>query len=296
MKLFCFGFGFSAAALATQLQSRPGVTLAGTRRHVVKTDGVDQSGSVQIAAFHGDGRNNNVVALLANSTHVLVSIPPDKAGCAALRDFGADLAAVPSLRWIGYLSTIGVYGDHGGDWVDEDTPVRPTSERAMRRWHAEQTWTAFGRETGKTVQVFRLPGIYGPGRSALDALKAGTAKRLIKPGQVFNRVHVDDIAQALDKAMARPTPHSLFNVTDDEPCPPEDVVTYGAALLGTEPPPEIPFDASRLTPMAASFYSESKRVRNARLKSALGVTLLYPTYREGLAAILQGSGGPGSRS
>jgi nucleoside-diphosphate-sugar epimerase len=166
--------------------------------------------------------------------------------------------------------------------------VKPTSERSLRRWHAEQGWQALGLDMGKRVQVFRLPGIYGPGRSVLDTLKAGTAKRLIKPGQVFNRVHVADIAQALDAAMTRPSPHTLFNVTDDAPSAPEDVVTYGAALLGIEPPPLTPFDASRLSPMAASFYAESKRVRNTRMKTALDVQLMYPTYREGLRGIVSG--------
>jgi nucleoside-diphosphate-sugar epimerase len=281
MKLFCFGLGYSAAALALRLRVRDGITIAGTRTRV---DGAE--GPIQIAAYQGDARNAGVVTLLEGTTHVLISIPPDVEGCAALRHFGADLAALPSLEWIGYLSTIGVYGDHGGAWVDEDTPVKPSSERSLRRWQAEQAWSAFGRETGRCVQVFRLPGIYGPGRSVLDTLKAGTAKRLIKPGQVFNRIHVDDIAQALDVAMACPSSHALFNVTDDAPCAPEDVVTYGAALLGMEPPPALPFDASRLSPMAASFYAESKRVGNTRLKTALGVQLLYPTYREGLLAIL----------
>jgi nucleoside-diphosphate-sugar epimerase len=283
MKLFCFGFGYSATALAARLVDRDGTTIVGTRTRVS-----DAEGSMRLAAYQGDARNSSVVALLADTTHVLISIPPDVEGCAALRHFGADLAALTSLQWVGYLSTIGVYGDHGGAWVDEDTPAKPGSERSLRRRQAEQAWAAFGRDTGKRVQVFRLPGIYGPGRSVFDTLKAGTAKRLIKPGQVFNRIHVADIAQALDAAMTRASPHDLFNVTDDAPCAPEDVVTYGAALLGIEPPPAMPFDPNRLSPMAASFYAESKRVRNTRLKSGLGVQLLYPTYREGLKGILAG--------
>ncbi len=283
MKLFCFGFGYSAATLASRLVGRSGVTIAGTRTRVSGADG-----PVAVAKYQGDGRSADVVTLLADTTHVLISIPPDPAGCAALRHFAADLAALPQLAWVGYLSTIGVYGDQGGAWVDEETPAKPTSERSMRRWRAEQAWSAFARETGKRVQVFRLPGIYGPGRSVFDTLKAGTAKRLIKPGQVFNRIHVADIALALDAAMTRQTPDGLFNITDDEPCAPEDVVSYGAALLGVPPPAEVPYDAAALSPMAASFYAESKRVRNARMKSALGVQLLYPTYREGLRGILAG--------
>ena len=284
MKLFCFGLGYSAAALASRLQGREGVTIAGTRTRV---DASDRSG-IPIAAYQGDARSHAVATLLDGATHVLVSIPPDIEGCPALRHFGADLLASPSLAWVGYLSTIGVYGDHQGAWVDEDTPAKPSSERSLRRWQAEQGWRSFGAESGKRVQVFRLPGIYGPGRSVLDTLRAGTARRLVKPGQVFNRIHVDDIAQALDAAMATASPHVVFNVTDDEPCPPEDVVAYGAELLGIPAPPEVSVDAARLSPMAASFYAESKRVRNARLKQALGLALLYPTYREGLLAILQG--------
>lgn len=283
MRIFCFGFGYSAAALATRLQGREDVAIVGTRTRAT-ADGTD---GISIATYQGDARSRAVVDLFDGATHVLVSIPPDIEGCAALRHFGDDLADSPSLAWVGYLSTIGVYGDHRGAWIDEDTPVKPASERSLRRWQAEQGWRAFGQASGKRVQVFRLPGIYGPGRSVLDTLRAGTAKRLIKPGQVFNRIHVDDIAQALDMAMSRPSRHDLFNVTDDEPCPPEDVVAYGAELLGLPPPPATPFEAARLSPLAASFYAESKRVRNARLKQSLGLSLLYPTYREGLLAVLQ---------
>ena len=283
MKLFCFGFGYSAAALATRLQGRDDVAIAGTRTRAT----TDTTDGIPIAAYQSDARSPAVIDLLTDATHVLISIPPDIEGCAALRHFGDDLAALPSLVWVGYLSTIGVYGDHKGAWIDEDTPVKPASERSLRRWQAEQGWRSFGQASRKSVQVFRLPGIYGPGRSVLDNLRAGTAKRMIKPGQVFNRIHVDDIAQALDVAMLRPTQHDLFNITDDEPCPPEDVVAYGAELLGLPPPPETAFEGARLSPMAASFYAESKRVRNTRLKQSLGVSLIYPTYREGLLGILR---------
>ena len=283
MKLFCFGFGYSAAALATRLHGRADVAIAGTRTRAT----TDTTDGIPIAAYQSDARSPAVIDLLTGATHVLISIPPDIEGCAALRHFGDDLAALPSLVWVGYLSTIGVYGDHKGAWIDEDTPVKPASERSLRRWQAEQGWRSFGQASRKSVQVFRLPGIYGPGRSVLDNLRAGTAKRMIKPGQVFNRIHVDDIAQALDVAMLRPTQHDLFNITDDEPCPPEDVVAYGAELLGLPPPPETAFEGARLSPMAASFYAENKRVRNSRLKQSLGVSLIYPTYREGLLGILR---------
>jgi nucleoside-diphosphate-sugar epimerase len=279
MKLFGFGLGYTATALATRLADRPDLVVAGTRRTVAATS------RFATVAFRGDARTEAVVTHLADSSHVLVSIPPGDAGCPALHCFHGDLARLPKLRWVGYLSTIGVYGDAAGAWVDEATPVKPTSERAVRRAAAETSWLAFGQQTGVRVEVFRLPGIYGPGRSVLDALAAGTARRIIKPGQVFNRIHVADIAGALDAAMQRDTGFRIFNVTDDEPGPPEDVVAFGAALLGVPTPPDVAFADAHLSPMGASFYSEVKRVRNQRLKTALGFRLQYPTYRDGLRAI-----------
>ena len=285
-KLFCFGLGYSAATLTTLL-GPCGMRIAGTRTHVPATS------DVPLAAFDGSGHRPDIAALLAGTTHVLLSIPPDAHGDLALRYFRADLAALPSLQWIGYLSTIGVYGDAGGAWVDEITPVCPASERGARRALAENQWCAFAAETGKRVDIFRLPGIYGPGRSVIEQLKAGTARRVIKPGQVFNRIHVTDIAGALERAMAlavtgqAPDEH-IYNLVDDEPAPPQDVIAFAAHLLGLPSPPEIPFETANLSPMARSFYSENKRVRNVRLKTALRFQLTYPSYREGLRAIAQG--------
>jgi dTDP-4-dehydrorhamnose reductase len=285
MKLFCFGYGYTASALIDRMGGRE-VTLAGTR---TRADASVANG-MDIAAYRGDGRSAGVAAALAGSTHVLVSIPPDLEGDAALRDFGTDLAALPDLAWVGYLSTIGVYGDAQGGWVDEATPAGPQSERSLRRWHAEQQWRAFGQTHKKHVDIFRLPGIYGPGRSMIEALRAGTARRIVKPGQVFNRIHVADIALVLDAAMAsvatRMPGLDLFNVTDDEPSPPQDVVLYAAELLGLPPPAEIAYADAKLSPMGSSFYAENKRVRNVRLKTTLGVSLQFPTYREGLVSIL----------
>ena len=290
-RLFCFGLGYTARVLAEQLLSdhrHAGINIAGTR---TRPD-MSNEWAIKLAAFNGDSAGTGVAMLLAGSTHLLISIPPDIEGDPALRCHASDLASLSTLRWIGYLSTIGVYGDAGGGTVDETSPTKPQSERAMRRVTAENQWRAFGQQTGKRVEIFRLPGIYGPGRSVIDSLRSGTAKRIVKPGQVFNRVHVIDIAQALETAMALaatgcPSPYDTYNVVDDEPAPPQDVVAYAADLLGMPPPPEVPFDAATLSPMARSFYSESKRVSNARLKSALGFNLAYPTYREGLQAILQ---------
>jgi nucleoside-diphosphate-sugar epimerase len=198
----------------------------------------------------------------------------------------------PHLRWIGYLSTVGVYGDHKGAWVDETTVPRPSDGRSRYRLEAENGWLALGAARGIPTQVFRLAGIYGPGRNQLVQLAQGTARRIVKPGQVFNRIHVDDIAQVVAASLARPRAGAIYNVADDEPSPPQDVVTFAAALCGLVPPPEIPYDVADLTPMSRSFYSENKRVRNRLLSAELGVALRYPTYREGLTALRAAGEGP----
>lgn len=221
------------------------------------------------------------------ATHVLVSAPPDAHGDPTLRGAGAALSAAAGLAWVGYLSTIGVYADAGGGWVDETTEPEADSERGARRIVVEREWLAFGRERGIPVQIFRLAGIYGPGRSQIDNLRAGTAKRLVKPGQVFNRIHVDDIAAALAAGVAQPGAGPIVNVTDDEPAAPQDVVTYAARLIGVEPPPETPFETAAISEMARSFYSSNKRVANRVLKEEFGVRLVYPTYREGIASLAE---------
>ena len=281
MRLFCFGFGYSAEALAHILSGRI-LALSGTRTSL---SGSEPLLKPRLAAFQGDTASEHLRALLPGTTHMLVSIPPDLEGDAVLRLLREEIAALPDLGWIGYLSTVGVYGDWQGQWVDETSPTRPKSERSLRRVQAERAWLDLGRETGKRVQVFRLSGIYGPGRSVIDNLKAGTARRIVKPGQVFNRIHVDDIAQVLAAAIDSPSTHGIFNVSDDEPAPPEDVVAYAAELLGLPTPPAIAFEAAGLDGMAASFWSECKRVSNARVKADLELELLYPTYREGLKAL-----------
>ena len=221
-------------------------------------------------------------ATLAGTTHLLVSIPPDQTADPVLRAHGRDLLRLPELRWVGYLSTTAVYGDTDGDWVGEADPARPTQARARRRVAAEGDWLA----SGLPVHVFRLAGIYGFGRNQLEQLRAGTARRIVKPGQVFGRVHVDDIAQTLLASMTRPNPGAIYNVVDDEPAPPQDVVAFAAELLGIDPPPEEPFEAADLSPMAASFYADNRRVANDRIKKELGVRLAFPSYREGLRALL----------
>lgn len=236
-------------------------------------------------SFDGSSLPSALKAALERATHVLVSAPPDDRGDPTLRAAGDTLRAAADLQWIGYLSTIGVYADADGGWVDETTPPEADSLRGARRITVEREWLALGAETGAAVQVFRLAGIYGPGRNQTENLKAGTAKRLVKPGQVFNRIHVDDIAAALAAGIARPHAGPIVNVTDDEPAPPQDVVAYAAELLGVAPPPEVAFESADISPMARSFYSSNKRVANRLLREAFGVDLAYPTYREGIAAL-----------
>ncbi len=222
---------------------------------------------------------------LSEADHILVSIAPDEAGDPVLRHFAEDVAAAKP-KSIVYLSTVGVYGDHGGAWVDEESECRPVSKRSRERVAAEDAWRQFTAETGVPLAVIRLAGIYGPGRGPFEKIKRGTARRIVKPGQVFNRVHVDDIAQIVEAAFAERA-DGIFNGVDDEPAPPQDVLAYAAALLGLPPPPEVPLESADLSEMARSFYGESKRVRNDKMKRELGVRLVFPTYREGLQAILE---------
>ena len=284
-KLFCFGLGYSAEALARRLAAN-GWQIAGTSRTADKTAHIAKLG-YDAYLFDGASSDKGVAKAVADATHVLVSAGPGDHGDPALLHFADDLARAKDLQWISYLSTIGVYGDTGGAWVDEENPPHATSERAKRRTKAERQWLAFGEETGKRVQIFRLGGIYGPGRSAIDDLIEGTARRIVKPGQVFNRIHVEDIANVLIAATAGSGQHAIYNVTDNEPAPPQDVIAFAAELLGIEPPAEIPFETADLSPMARSFYSANRRVSNARMKSDLGAKLSFPSYREGLRDIFQ---------
>lgn len=274
-----FGFGFSARALARQLD-RTEWKVSGTSR---TADGI---ADIEACDAHGvvfDTLSN----IPDDVTHIVSSIPPGDQGDPVLNKFGRELAKrANQLQWAGYLSTTGVYGDHGGGWVDETTALTPNTERGHRRLAAEQQWLALHRDHGLPLHIFRLAGIYGPGRNTLENLKDGTARRVIKPGQVFSRIHVDDIAGVLLASMARPNPGAAYNVADDEPCPPQDVVIYGAKLLGMAPPPDIPFEDAKLSPMARSFFADSKRVSNARIKNELGYQLIYPTYRKGLKSLI----------
>lgn len=279
--LLCFGFGYSAQALARQLG--PEWHMTGTSRG---EPDASMSADRHVPLLHFDRDHPLDPTAFAGVTHVLVSVPPDDSGDPVFDRHRDDIAAIPDLAWLGYLSTTGVYGDRDGGWVEETAELRPTAERGARRVAAEAAWLGLWRDRGVPVHIFRLAGIYGPGRSPFDALRAGTARRIDKPGQVFSRIHVDDLAGVLCASIARPRPGAIYNVCDDEPASPADVIVHAAGLLGLPAPPLMPFESVALSPMARSFYADNKRVSNALIKQELGVRLRYPDYRAGLAAIL----------
>ncbi len=275
-KMFVFGLGYTAQVLTRRLLAQ-GWDVIGTSR-----DG--EGGAI---AFDQAHPMRDAAGQMAGTTHLLLSIPPDESGDPALARHGDAIAALPDLRWVGYLSTTGVYGDHDGGWVDEGTATAPINKRSQWRVDAEQAWLKWGRRHDRPVHIFRLAGIYGPGRSALDNLRQGRARRIVKPGHVFSRIHVEDLATVLQASMGQPNPGAIYNVCDDEAAPPQDVIAHAAELLGLEAPPEVAFADADLSPMAASFYADNKRVRNDRIKDELGVGLAYPNYRLGLAALLK---------
>lgn len=275
-----FGAGYSGQAFARTLP--PGTSIAGTTRTLDKFAALREAGMTPLL-FDGTP-TPEVSGALRRATHLVISIAPGEDGDPAFDVVSPALSdGLPALRWIGYLSTVGVYGDHGGAWVDERSVCRPVSARSQRRLEAERQWLDLGRRNGVPVAVLRLSGIYGPGRNAFVNLRDGTARRLVKPGQVFNRIHRDDIAGALLHLADREL-GGIFNVTDDCPAPPQEVVAYAASLMGVEPPPEIPFESAQLSPMARSFYGENKRVSNAAIRQA-GYSFRHPDYRSALNAM-----------
>ena len=290
MKLLIFGFGYTAHHVAQRLRAGS-AELAATVRTMAKAELLAQQG-IRANVFSLGHRDAAIADEIADSDAILVSIPPDDAGDPVLAAFAELIAAAPKLRWIGYLSTVGVYGDHAGAWVDETTPPAPSQARSRVRARAEAEWLTFGAAHGLAVHIFRLPGIYGPGRSQLVQLASGNARRIIKPGQVFNRIHVADIAAVIEASIERPRTGAIYNVADDEPAPPQDVISFAAQLCGIAPPPEVAFEDADLSRMGRSFYAENKRVRSGLIRSELGVVLRYPTYREGLSALRAGGGGP----
>ena len=271
--LFVFGLGYSATHTAARLMRR-GWQVHGTVRSTEKAEELRAQG-IQAQVWAGEGLPD-----IPEGAHWLVTLPPDAEGCPAAR---VASYAEPAAATVTYLSTTGVYGDLGGGWAFEWSPVNPGSDRAKARVLAERQWMD---ATDGAARIVRLPGIYGPGRSPFERLRAGTAQRIVKPGQVFSRVHVDDIAGGLEALMLRPEAHGVFHLCDDEPAPPQDVIAHAARLLGITPPPEVAFKDADLSPMARSFYAECKRVSNARAKAALGWRPQFPTYREGLRALM----------
>lgn len=276
--LLSFGHGFSARALATRLLPQ-GWTIIGTTRSSDKAEALQCEGVIPVLWPDGD-----LSAHIGSATHLLISAGPDAAGDPVLARYREAITqAAPRLDWVGYLSTTGVYGDHAGGWVDEAAPLTPATKRGQMRVAAEAEWRAI---PDLPLHIFRLAGIYGPGRGPFEKVRHGTARRIVKPGQVFSRIHVDDIAQVLEASINRPNPGAVYNLCDDDPAPPQDVIGHAAALLGLPLPEEVAFDEAEMTPMARSFYAESKRVSNRRIKDELGIELIYPDYRTGLEALL----------
>lgn len=283
MNLLVFGCGYSAGHFVRTRADRAHTIV--TARGAEKVAALGSEGFTA-RRFGPDLVDERLRDDIAAADALLVSVPPGASGDSVLAAFADAIAAAP-LRTIVYLSTVGVYGDYGGSWVDEATPCRPASARSRERLAAEVAWANLAARTDKVLHILRLAGIYGPGRSGFDKLSVGTARRIVKPGQVFNRIHVEDIGRAIEAALAAPE-GGVWNVTDDEPAPPQEVVAYAASLMGRPAPPEVAFEHADMTPMARSFYGENKRVSNARLREGLGVELAFPTYREGLRAIWEG--------
>jgi nucleoside-diphosphate-sugar epimerase len=285
--LLCFGLGYCAEHFIAEFSSKFD-RIVGTVRNAERAAILNayQGAAVRAVVFDGVRAAAELNAAIAAADHALISVPPSATGDPVLAACGDALARARDLRSLVYLSTVGVYGDHGGGWVDEQTPPAPTSARSRWRVAAEQAWQEFGARRGIAVGILRLAGIYGPGQNALVALARGRARRIVKAGQVFNRIHVGDIAQAIDAAFARRAA-DVFNLADNEPSPPADPIVFAAKLMGREPPPEIPFEEATpaMSEMGLSFWQECRRVRNDKLTRELAVTLRYPTYREGLRAL-----------
>ncbi len=276
--LLSIGHGYSAQALSRRLIPQ-GWRVIGTTRSADKAARLAAMGVE--ALIWPDPWAVDIAEALGQATHILTSVAPDAEGDPVVRALGGQIAAA-GLQWVGYLSTTAVYGHHNGDWVDEATALAPTTARGAARVKAEAEWAALGLP----LHIFRLAGIYGPGRGPFEKVRDGTARRILKPGQVFSRIHVEDIAQVLEASLLRPDPGAIYSVCDDDPASPEDVLSLAAELLGLPEPPMVPYEDAEMTPMARSFYAENKRVRNDRIKAELGVKLLYPTYREGLQGLL----------
>ena len=287
VRIFFFGLGYCARCL---IQREPWIEASGTARGAESVAALRRDG-IEAYQFDGADAAPGLKETLAKAEAIVVSITPRDGAGAALHRFGPAIAAAPALRRVVYYSTIGVYGDYGGEWVDETSATRTRTARGLARLEDEARWTAAARAWGAEANILRLAGIYGPGRNALVNLRRGEARRIVKPGQVFNRAHVDDIARISSLTLTRGLKGQVWNVADDEPAPPQDVIAYAAALLGVGPPSEEPFDQGRLSPMAREFYADNKRVSIAKAKAELGFAPAYPTYREGLQALAEAGEG-----
>lgn len=280
MKLFIFGLGFSGLAFAKAAIAQ-GHQVVGTHREMPANppDGIEY---ITFGEGHPlpKGALDGVIGLLS-------TVPPTESGDPVLDAIGKDINIMERFAWVGYLSTTGVYGDRQGGLVDETSPLLPSLERSKRRAKAEADWLSLWKNNKVPVHIFRLAGIYGPGRSPIDSLREGRAKRVVRPGQVFSRIHVDDIAGALLTSLAHPMPGEVYNLCDDDPAGPDQVIEYAAQLMDIDPPPAVPFEQADLSPMARSFYADNKRVSNLKMKQVLGYNLRYPSYKDGLSAILQ---------
>ncbi|MBL4804097.1 MAG: SDR family oxidoreductase [Alphaproteobacteria bacterium] len=281
-KLFCFGYGYTCDYLGHDLLQRGGWDVAGTTRDLEKRDLLKKRG-IEGHLFDWETPLPDPRLILQDVTHLLISTPPNDDGDPTFLLHSEEIHQLKNLKWIGYLSTTSVYGDRDGEWVDETSELRPSSQRGSRRKKAEDQWLSISSEK-LPVHVFRLAGIYGPGRSALDSIRAGMARRIEKPGHAFSRIHVEDIVNVLLASMAKPQEGTAYNVCDDQAAPSHEIIAYACELIGRPPPPLIPFDQADLSPMARSFYSDNKRLHNDKIKNELGVKLKYPTYKEGLKA------------
>jgi hypothetical protein len=289
--LFCFGYGYSCDYIRHELVENTAAqrgtwSVSGTTRDENKQEKLLNRG-IASHLFDIGSPLIEPTDLLENVTHLLISTPPNDDGDPSFLVHKDDILRLKNLKWVGYFSTSGVYGDRGGDWIDETAELRPSSQRGSRRKLAEEQWLSLHKTHNLPVHIFRLPGIYGPGRSALDSIRAGVARRIEKPGHVFNRIHVEDIAQAIIASMTAPSPGKVYNISDDEPAPSHEVISYACRLLGRTESELVAFDHADLAPITRSFYSDNKRIKNDVMKSGLGVSLKYPTYREGLTACLE---------
>jgi hypothetical protein len=281
-KLFCFGYGYVADFLARALLDQ-GFEVAGTTRDEAKAEAMRAAGMTAHIFSYNEPLIDPHHAL-EGVTHILVSTPADDWGDPTARFHGDDIGRLSSLGWLGYLSATSIYGDRGGDWVDEQSPIAPTARRGVRRARAEDQWLRLFDHHRVSAHIFRLAGIYGPGRNALDSVRAGSARRINKPGHAFSRIHVEDIVQTMQASMAQPNPGAIYNVADDYPSPSHEVIAYTCELLGQPLPPLLDYTSADLAPITTSFYADNKRIRNDRIKDELGVRLKYPTFREGMLA------------